>query len=129
MPVAVKKKKPTKKKHNDIGMAEIALAEHEAFIEERYEYALEIKKAQDEPTTVAINRMIARMQTMAGEPRFYYKGFSVKADEERLKSIQIKSLTWMAVRMFVACAEWEIRIANFKLPTKQCAKCGKRVKK
>lgn len=125
---AVKKKKIVAKKKASIGMAEIALAEHEAFVEERYAYALEIKQAQDDATEVAINRMVVRMLAMAGPPVFKYRGISITTDEERLKSIQVKSLTWIAVRLLVACAEWDIRIANFKTPKKRCAKCGKKVK-
>jgi hypothetical protein len=126
---AVKKKKPAaKKKKAGINLGQIALNEHEAMIEERYAYALEIKQAQDETTEAAINRMVMRMLAMAGPPIFYHNGISVAADEERLKSIQVKSLTWIAVRLMVACAEWDIRIANFTAPKKKCAKCGKKVK-
>lgn len=126
MPVKTKKK--TVKKKASVGMIEMALAEHEAAVEERYSYAMEIKKSQDDATEVAINRMVVRMKAMAGEPRFYYNGISIPADPERLSSIQIKSLTWIAVRLMVACAEWDIRIANFKAPKRSCAKCGKKVK-
>lgn len=129
MPSAVKKKKAVAKKKSAVGLGEIALAEHEAFIEERYQYAMGIKREQDDSTEVAINRMVARMQQMAGEPYFKYKGISVPADPQRLRSIQMKSFTWIAIRLLVACAEWDIRIANFKAPKKICARCGKKVKK
>lgn len=35
---------------------------------------------------------------------------------------------WVAVRLLVAAAEWDIRISGFSLPKKQCARCGKKVK-
>jgi len=35
----------------------------------------------------------------------------------------------VAMRFIVACAEWGIRIGNFKAPKKQCVRCGKKVKK
>lgn len=35
---------------------------------------------------------------------------------------------WVAVRCLVALAEWGIKIGDFKLPKKSCARCGKRVK-
>ena len=128
MSAAVKKKPVAKKKKGNIDLGEIALAEHEAFIEKRYEFALAVKQAQDDATQVAINRMVVRMKAMAGEPIFYYKGVSVKADPERLSSIQIKTLTWIAIRLLAACAEWDIRISNFTSVKKRCAKCGKKVK-
>lgn len=128
MAVVAKKKKPAAKKKASVGMAEIALAEYEALVEDRYAWALSVKQDQDEATEAALNRAVVRMLAMAGPPIFKYKGISVAADEERLKSIQVKSLTWFAVRMFAACAEWDIRIANFKPPKKACAKCGKKVK-
>lgn len=124
----VAKKKAKGKKKATLGMAEIALAEYEQLVEERYAFALAVKQEQDEQTEVALNRAVVRMLAMAGPPVFKYKGISVPADEERLKSIQVKSLTWFAVRMFAAAAEWDVRIANFKPPKKKCAKCGAKVK-
>ena len=125
MPAVAKKKKAKAVKK---GAAEAALKRYEEQVEERYQYALEIKKAQDDQTDVAINRMVMRMQAMAGPPLFYFNGEAIKAEEERLKSIQYKSLLWCAVRLFVACAEWEIRIANFTPIKKRCARCGKKAK-
>lgn len=129
MAVKAKKKHVAKKgKKSDSG-AQAALDKYEALVEERYQFALEVKKAQDEKTEAALNRAVVRMLAMAGPPIFRHDGISVQADEERLKSIQVKSLTWIAVRLFAACAEWDIRIANFTPPKKKCAKCGKSVKK
>lgn len=82
----------------------------------RYEFAKAIKDQQDETTQVAINRMIAVMAHMAPV-----------LDTEQQKRIQFHNHTWIAVRLMVAAAEWDIRIANFNAP-KACARCGKRVK-
>lgn len=129
MASAVKKKRPAAKKKAVLGAAgQAALDEHEAWVDERYAFAMSVKENQDDATVVAINRMVSRMQQMAGAPYFKFKGISVQADEQRLRSIQVKMFTWMAVRILAACAEWDIRIANFKSPKKCCSKCGKKVK-
>jgi len=90
---------------------------------ERYEWALALSKLQDEETTVAINRMVMTMARMAGPARF-----KVHADQARLDKIQYYNHLWITMRLFVACAEWGIRVGNFKAPKKQCVRCGKKVK-
>lgn len=117
-----KKKKPVvkKKKHEQAGMP---LDEQMARADKRYEYAMAIKEIQDEETTVAINRMVAYMARMA--PPITEEDSKVR---ETKKSIQVKNQTYIAVRLLVACAKWDIRIANFRLNKKSCADCGKRVK-
>jgi hypothetical protein len=113
---AVKKKKPKQ-------APEMSLVEMSARADERYDYAKAIKELQDEPTVVAINRMVAQMARMT--PVIVEEDAKKR---ELKKSIQYKNQTYIAVRLLVACAKWDIRIANFKLPKKRCADCGKKVK-
>lgn len=100
----------------------IGLVEQSARAEERYAYALPIKEMQDEATQVAINRMVAQMAHMA--PPISIEDAKTA---ELMRSIQYKNQTYIAVRLLVACAKWDIRIANFKLPSATCADCGKKV--
>lgn len=127
--VAKAKKKSASKKHVEVSdqALEEAFAEIEERADKRYEYAFAIKEIQDEQTTVAINRLVARMASMAGEPSFSFKG-RYFTDRERLGKVQYYNHLWIAIRVLVACAEWDIRIANFKLPKHNCARCGKKVK-
>jgi hypothetical protein len=105
---------------------ENALADYEEAIKKRHSYAQEIFKIQDETTKRAIRMLMNKMTDMAGPPTFRYKGQDVKADESLLAQLQQESFLWIAVRLLVACADWEIRIANFKLPTNKCMHCGER---
>lgn len=120
MTVAVKKKNNVQKKVKP----EIGLEELMGRAEERYQYALPIKEFQDEETQVAINLLTAQMARMA--PPILDEDTSVRNYK---KSIQYKNQTYIAVRLLVACAKWDIRIANFKLSQTTCADCGKKVKR
>jgi hypothetical protein len=100
-------------------VAVVAKAKHknkqsaiEERFQERYDYALEIKNMQDEKTQAAINRLVAQMERMAPI-----------RESEKEKRLQYYSFTWIAVRLLVACAEWNIRVENFTLPEKKCARC------
>jgi hypothetical protein len=69
---------------------------------------------------------------MQGEPKLTFEGKTynaVNGETQLLKSIQTRNFRWIAVRCLVALAEWDIKIGNFKLPSKSCAKCGKKVTK
>lgn len=101
-----------------------ALIDTEEQVDERYAYAREIYLMQDEVTRNAIGMMIEKMLALAGEPILKFKGTAIQAPREKLLEIQMRNLTWCAVRLFVACAIWDIQIANFKLPDNKCAKCG-----
>jgi hypothetical protein len=70
--------------------------------------------------------MVEKMHLMAGEPVVKFKGMSIPAEATRLQKLQSENLNWCAVRLFVACAVWDIQIANFKLPDDKCAKCGRK---
>jgi hypothetical protein len=108
---------------------ENALIDLEEAVDERYESALKIYHLQDERTRDVIKGMATKMQHMAGRPNFTYKGVSLQADPDRLTKIQERNLFWIAVRLLVACAEYDIQIANFKLPDDNCAKCGKQTRR
>lgn len=93
------------------------LEEIEARATKRYEYAMKIYQAQGIPGQAAINRIVSTMRRMA--PR---------TDTEQETRIVLYNCTYMAVRLIVACAEWDIRISDFKALKRNCAKCGKEVK-
>lgn len=107
--------------------AEKALKELQDRVEERYEYASEILKLQSDAVANAVDKMRAKMEAMAGPPKFTYDGMTY-AEDKRFYEIQRKSHVWIAVRLLVACAEWDIRIGDFKLPKGECARCGATVK-
>lgn len=94
----------------------------------RYEWAKRLKDLQSPEVQVGINRLIAEMARMAGEPRFNYKGMNLNVDGgiARLKKIQFHNHSWIALRLFVAAAEWGIRIGDFKAPKGECVRCGKK---
>lgn len=144
MTKAVKKKVPVKKKSarkKEIAdlldpnaqrkltrAAEAHLKELEANADERYEWALALKKQQSDDMTVVINRLVAQMAKMAGRPNFIFQGINWNVPESRLLGIQVKNHTWIAMRLLVASAEWGIRIGNFKSSKDSCIRCGKSVK-
>lgn len=100
--------------------------------DERMRYVDTIISANDASVEAIMDRMVAELQKMEGPPRLYTDGHIVNLTEsefQMLQRIQVKNFSWIAVRCLVACAEWGIRIGNFKLPTKACARCGKKVKR
>ena len=97
--------------------------------DERYEYAMKILEGNPQSAHEAVERMTATMKHMAGEPRFVVNGQAVNIDPEILARIQHKMHVWIAVRLLVACAKWDIRIANFTLSKVLCADCGEKVKR
>jgi hypothetical protein len=104
--------------------AENALIDFEEVVATRYAFASEIMENQDSKTIDAIERLVEKMGEMAGPPVFMYEGLSF-GEKERLEKIQLRNLYWVAVRLMAACATWDIKIANFTLPTDRCAKCRK----
>lgn len=97
--------------------------------DERYAYAQAILEINPPEVEEAVERMVGKMNEMSGPPKFVIDGVPVNVEQQILNSIQHKLHTWVAVRLLVACAKWDIRIANFKLPANACADCGKAVKK
>lgn len=108
--------------------ADNALIDLEEEVEQRYKYARKIYDKQDEQTQAAIDHLIGTMEKMAGPPVFIFRGIRMNADTDQHKTIQQKNFMWIAVRLLVACARWDIKIANFKLSKQRCADCGKKVK-
>jgi tRNA A37 methylthiotransferase MiaB len=101
---------------------EMPLDRQEELAEARYQYAYAIKEFQDAATQVAVNRMVSQMAHMASplvhtDPKVL----------ERMKRVQYYNQTYIAIRLLVACAKWDIKIANFQLPNDRCADCGERV--
>jgi hypothetical protein len=93
----------------------------------RYAWAHDLYKQQPADVQGAVNFMLKTMANGAGPPRFTMDGHSYPVDMEILRDIQRKSHLWISMRMLVACAEWGIRIGNFKAPKKHCIRCGKSV--
>lgn len=127
-----KKKKPVKKK------GEITPKGLKAFVKdlegrskERSKYVDAIMAVNDESVHEIIGWLVEALQAMHGEPTLFFKGatYSAIAGEPfLLEKIQLRNFKWIAVRVLVACAEWDIRIGDFKLPKKSCARCGVKVK-
>jgi hypothetical protein len=104
------------------------LIDLEERVEENYTYAREVYMFQDEPTKQALREAVKMMAHMAGEPTFRFRGRPVVEDMARLRAVQERNFLWIAVRLFVACGEWEMQIANFKIPAGKCARCLKPTK-
>lgn len=99
------------------------LIDLEEKVEENYNYAREVYSLQDETTKTAISEAIEMMAHMAGEPTFRFRGRPIVEDMARLRAVQERNFLWIAIRLLVSCAEYEIQIANFKLPAGKCARC------
>lgn len=95
----------------------------------RFEWANKLKELQDEETVIAINRMVMTMARIAGEPQFVFQKVQINAEQGLLRKIQYYNHLWITMRLLIASAEWDIRVANFTLPKGQCARCGKKVTK
>ena len=104
------------------------LDEIDELAEERYAYACKILQANGPEIQTVVDRMVTTLQRMQGRPRFIVDGIPVNIEPEIIDRINKKLHTWVAVRLLVAGALWDIRIAGLKLPKKACARCGKKVK-
>lgn len=104
--------------------ADNAFIDFEEQVGERFEYAREIMKIQNEAVRKIVSEMVENMKRMAGEPSFVYLGTTIPMDEHKLRELQEKNFIWIAVRLLAACAVWDIQISGFKLPESLCAKCG-----
>lgn len=109
--------------------ADNAFIDMEEQVQERFEYAESILQAQNNAVLKIVYELVENMKRMAGEPSFSYQGVKVPVDEQKLRDLQEKNFTWIAVRLLVACAVWDIQISGFRLPEHACAKCGKRVRR
>lgn len=106
-----------------------ALDEADERADERYAYATTILQANSDDVREAVEKMVAIMRRMQPENlRFKVDGVYVNVEQEILERINRKLHVWVAVRLLVSAAMWDIRIAGFKLPKKKCARCLRKVK-
>jgi hypothetical protein len=104
-----------------------SLKDLDAEVDERYEFAMKFMKSQDDDTREAISRMVDTMSQMAGRPTAH---ILLPGEKERTpinvdQMIFERNLFYLAVRLVIACARMDIRIAKFKMP-KLCADCGRK---
>lgn len=93
----------------------------------RFKYAKRIIEHNGE----AFAEMVEKMVEILGkgvQERLVIDGAAVPVDSDELHEINRKTRTWVAVRLLVAAAEWDIRIGSIKLPKSRCFRCGKKVK-
>ena len=104
------------------------LKDLDAEVDERYAFARKFVESQDDETREAINRMVETMGQMAGQPTAHI----LLPGEKFRTPINVDQMTfdrnlyYLAVRLVIACARMDIRIAKFKMP-KLCADCGRKV--
>jgi hypothetical protein len=99
--------------------------------EERAQYVDRVLEVNDDSIREIVNTMVESLRKMEGAPKLTLNGKSyntVDGETALLEKIQSRNFEYIAVRMLVACAKWDIRIGNFKLPKKFCADCGVKVK-
>lgn len=99
--------------------------------EEREKFVKKILSVNDSSIENIIGWMVEELQAMQGPPKLVFKGRSynaIKGEDQPLKKIQERNFRWIAVRCLIACAEWDIQIGNFKMPTDVCARCGVKLK-
>jgi hypothetical protein len=142
---AVKKKPVAKKKRQDEiktlmspeaqRKAERALKKYvdemDERSQERADYCAEILRVNGEDIREAVFLMVEQLRKMEGPPKVTYEGKvynAINGETELLEKIQTRNFTWIAIRCLVACAEWGIRIGDFKLPADKCARCGAKAK-
>lgn len=94
--------------------------------DERYAYAMKILDGQPESVQAAVDKMKELIKRLSGPPVFRYQGVALNVDEQWAEIVQDKQATWMAARLLVACAEWDIQIGGFKPPKGLCVRCGKK---
>lgn len=98
----------------------------------RADYAERILQANDESIREIVSWIVEEFRKMEGEPKIVFRGQTynaIKGETELLERIQERNFSWIAIRLLVACAEWDIRIGNFNLPNNACARCGTTVRR
>jgi uncharacterized protein YneF (UPF0154 family) len=133
--MAVKAKAKAKKKQRkeiSHGLSEKRIrqimADEETKADKKFKYAQRILEINPPQLTDTVERMVETLGQNAPN-RLKIDGVSVPYDEEELRAINRKLHYWVAVRLLVAAAEWDIRISGFKLPKSKCARCLKKVTK
>jgi len=101
--------------------------------EVREEYTQSILAVNDSSILTVVGEIaesLLRMSPQKGEPVIIFEGrtFSpVGAEADLIRKIQMRNFRYIAIRLLVACAEWDIRVGNFNLPDDTCCRCGKEV--
>lgn len=107
------------------------LMELDEAAEQRWEWVQQIMSSCGDDIDQIMKTMVESLQKMQGSPRLVIDGQVVNLSDpefQMLLKIQDRNFHWIAMRCLVACAEWGIRIGNFKAPKKACLRCGKKVK-
>src|SRR5262245_32691021 len=128
-PIPVKKKKKAKlstEQHERF--LKKTLADYDELTDERYAWAMNFIKVQDEATNEAINRLVDRMKEMAGPPSalVHTPDGDVRVNIEEM--IQERNYYYIAVRLFIAAASLDVQIGKWKF-SRYCAEpmCGRKV--
>jgi predicted nucleotide-binding protein (sugar kinase/HSP70/actin superfamily) len=101
--------------------------------EAREEYTQSILAVNDRSvleTVSAIAESLLRMSPYKNETVVVLDGRTYQvsgAEADLVRKIQMRNFRYIAIRLLVACAEWNIRVGNFNLPSDSCARCGKEV--
>lgn len=128
----IPQKKIIAKKKSKTLNAEARLHELDRIAEERMKWVTLLLNENPNEVLSAIETMVDSLQQMQGPPKLTVDGHIVPLSEPQFKllqSIQYRNFNWIAMRCLVACAEWDIRIANFTATKHNCLRCGRRVKK
>ncbi len=130
--VKAKAKKKVKKKEiqHVVSQKRIQQAMGDAAVDadKKFAYAKRILDANGQELTDTVERMV-EILGKNNDPKLRVDGVSVEYDQSELRAFNRKLHYWVAVRLLVAAAEWDIRISGFKLPKRRCARCGKKVAK
>lgn len=133
IPKAKVKKKiaPKAKKKNDRRLKEFIAGMVERS-EIRQAWVDGILSVNSNAVRAVVEQMVDNLQKMEGPPKFVFDDrtyTAVDGSTAVLEQIQERNFRYLAMRCLVACAEWDIRIADFSLPNDTCARCGVVVKK
>jgi hypothetical protein len=139
--VVVAKAKAKKKRQDEIGelmspaaqkkaerAIRRALADMDELADERAAYANAILDANPPEIRQLVESMTEKMRYMQDRPRFVHDGIPVNIEPQVVQNLNDKIHLWVAVRLLVACAEWDIQVGNFKLPNNLCFRCAKKVR-
>lgn len=111
----------------------VYLDEFDERSEERDKYSQKILDANDQAAADVVDQITESLRKMHPEITdsipFQGRVFRITPEEaSMLRKARDRNFLYIAVRIMVACSEWNIRIADFKLPKHNCARCGKKVK-
>jgi len=100
--------------------------------EERESYVQTILKANDESVLETVALIVEQLEKMSPTQGdlVTFEGQSyrlVGGEAELAQRIRIRNFRYIAIRVLVACAEWDIKVGDFTLPRSNCARCGKKV--